>query len=49
MGQSPVFPVVAYNLLSEDQLMEIYYINAGVYDMLTFAFDMAVEDSVVSL
>ena len=49
MGQSPVFPVVAYNLLGEDQLMEIYYINAGVYDMLTFAFDMAVEDSVVSL
>lgn len=49
MGQSPVFPVVAYNLLSEDQLMEIYYINAGVYDMLTFAFDMAVEDSVASL
>ena len=49
MGQSPVFPVVAYNLLSEDQMMEIYYINAGVYDMLTFAFDMAVEDSVVSL
>lgn len=49
MGQSPVFPVVAYNILSEDQLMEIYYINAGVYDMLTFAFDMAVEDSVVSL
>lgn len=49
MGQSPVFPVVAYNILIEDQMMEIYYINAGVYDMLTFAFDMAVEDSVVSL
>ena len=49
MGQTPVFPVVAYRILSEDQQVEIYYINSGTYDMLSFSFDMAVEDSVVPL